>query len=94
MDGMRVQGGQGQTQTTARYKALTCIRMAVQQACMKEAYLGPLPDSEKWNVDASTMISQSQGKNSAMYRVVSCRQGDALEIADYASKLLKNPLTR
>ena len=62
LDGMRVQGGQGQTQTLARFKALTCIRMAVQQACMKEAYLGPLPDCAKWNADASTMISESQGK--------------------------------
>ena len=94
MDGMRVQGGLGQTQTTARFKALTCIRMAVQQACMKEAYLGPLPDCSQWNVDASTMISQCQGKNATIYRVVSCQQGDAIEIADYAAMLLKNPITR
>jgi hypothetical protein len=62
--------------------------MAVQQAVMIEANMGHLPDENKWNVDASTMIIEDLGKNGIMCRVVSCAEGDAWE-----AKLLKNPLT-
>lgn len=98
VDGQKIEGGKGQTQTIARYKALCCIRMAVQQACMKECYLGVLPDIGKFNVDASTGISHNNGAGAAMYRVVSCRQGDYIEAEEYAAaarkaSLLKDPIT-
>ena len=86
---MKIQGGKGQVQTTARYKSLACIRMAVQMACMKEAYLGGLPDRNKFNADASTMIFTAAGTGAKMYRVVkdekisarvvSCSEGNRLE---------------
>ena len=84
----KLQGGKGQTQTEARYKALSCPRLAVQQAVMVEAFMGSLPDENKWNVDASTMIYEEDGKNGAMYRIVSCDEADKWE-----KRLLKNPLT-
>ena len=77
----------------ARYKALSCIRMAVQQAVVKQYYLGKLPDSNKWNVDASAMIQVNGGTGAKMYRVVSCHLGDILETEDHFAKLLKHPLT-
>lgn len=64
------------------------MRLAVQQAVMIEGYMGHLPDSCKWNVDASTMIIEDQGKNSIMCRVVSCRQAD-----EWQDELMKNPLS-
>jgi hypothetical protein len=63
-------------------------RMAVQQAVMVETKMGNLPDCNKWNVDASTMIIEDTGKGSVMYRFVSCEEADECE-----DKLLKNPLT-
>jgi len=53
-----------------------------------EAKMGHIPDRYKWNVDASTMIVESTGKGSILYRIVSCKKADNWEDA-----LLKNPLT-
>ena len=50
--------------------------------------MGHIPDRYKWNVDASTMIVESTGKGSILYRIVSCKKADNWEDA-----LLKNPLT-
>lgn len=84
----RVQSGKGQVQTTARNSALSCVRMAVQQAVMVEAKMGHLPDWQKWNVDASTMIIKTTGTDAVIYRIVSNEEADAWE-----QKLLKDPLT-
>jgi hypothetical protein len=84
----RIQAGKGQTQTLARYKALTCVRLAVQQAVVVEACMGDLPDQNKWNVDGSTMLIEDLGKGALMYRVVSCSEADKHEEA-----MLKDPLT-
>ena len=83
----KLQKGKGQTETLARFKALSCMRMAVQQAVMCESKMGKLPDCYKWNVDASTMIIEDQGKGATMYRVVSCDEAETWE-----RKLLKDPL--
>ena len=62
----KIQCGTGQTQTLARANATACKRMAVQQAVMVETKMGNLPDCNKWNVDASTMIIEDPGKGSVM----------------------------
>lgn len=84
----KIQKGKGQVQTEARYKALSCKRMAVQQGVMVETRMGHLPDWYKWNVDASTMILEIDGKGVPMYRVVSCHVANTWE-----EQLFKNPLT-
>jgi hypothetical protein len=84
----KIQGGKGQIQTEARYNALSCPRLAVQQAVMVEGIMGSIPDENKFNVDASTMIREDNGKNGTMYRIVSCEEADKWE-----KSLLKKPLT-
>lgn len=84
----KLQKGTGQAQTQARFDALSCKRLAVQQAVACEAKMGHLPDEYKYNVDGSTMIIETDGKGAPMYRVVSCNEAD-----EWEKKLLKDPLT-
>jgi hypothetical protein len=84
----KLQKGKGQTETLARWTALLCVRLAVQMAVMVEYIFGHLPSECKWNVDASTMIIEDDGKGATMYRVVTSGEAD-----EYEALKLKDPLT-
>jgi hypothetical protein len=75
----KIQRGKGQQQTLARFRALSCKRMAVQQALMVHGLCGQLPPQHVWNIDASTMIIEDSGKGGQNYRVVSCHEDDTWE---------------
>jgi hypothetical protein len=68
---------------------LSCKRLAVAQGVMVEASIGDLPDCNKWNVDASAMIDESDGKGGTMVRIVSVAAADDFE-NDFINK---NPLS-
>lgn len=84
----KLQKGKGQVQTDARFDALSCKRLATQQAVIIETKMGHLPDQNKYNVDGSVFLIESDGKGGTMYRFVSVK-----EATEWENKLLKNPLT-
>ena len=71
-------------ETTARFKALGCATMAVQQAVMVEAMMGHLPDEHKWNVDATTCLSEADGTGATQYRIVTEAEAKEYEAKEHA----------
>ena len=82
---VKLRKGKGQTRLLARYNAEREVHSAVQQAVVIETYMGGIPDENKANVDASTMIVTDDGNGAEMYEVVSCDK------AEYYAQ--KDPLT-
>ena len=77
------------TETTARNKACSDIRMVTQQAVMIEAAFGHLHDACKANVDATSMVSQPTGNGVMLYRIVTEEEAKefVVRLANFSRKL-------